>query len=98
MLLKKSILKRMQLAVLFESFDCSYRAAICLHSESSTRLDGPAVDHDCARPAVTRIAADVSSSKPQSLTEKMDQEQSGFDFSSVFDAVDIHGDRNFSHG
>src|SRR6185369_10307674 len=52
--LVEAVLQWMQLAVLFESFDCQYRTSVRLHGECCARLDGFAVQHHCAGAAVDR--------------------------------------------
>jgi hypothetical protein len=92
-LLKESVLQRMQLTVLFESFHGRDRASISLNSERRTRLERAPVHHDRTRAAVTRITTDMRARQSQSLAKEMDQEHSRLDVSAVFDTVDVHFDR-----
>ena len=64
-LLKESVLQRMQLAVLFETFDGSYLASVGLNGERGARLDRAPVHHDGAGAAMARIATDVRAGEPQ---------------------------------
>ncbi len=96
-LLVEAVLKWMQFAVLFESFDSHDAAPVSLHGECSARLDRAAVHHDRARAAVARVATDVRSGQTQRLTQEMDQQHARFDFSGTFDSVDVYFDRNFVH-
>ena len=55
----------MQLAVLLQSFDREYLAAVGLHGKHGARLDGATIDYDRARAAVAGVATDVRSREPK---------------------------------
>ena len=46
---------------------------------------------------MTRVTADVRSGETQRLAQEMDQQHAWFDFSSVFDSVDVYFNRDFIH-
>jgi hypothetical protein len=97
MLLKETVLQRMQLAILFEAFDRGDRTSVGLNGESRARLDRITVHHDRARAAVTRVATDVRARQAQRFAEEVDQQQTWFDVETMFDAVDSNFDWNFRH-
>ena len=59
MLLEESILQRVKLAFLLETFNGRYRTSVGLNGKRSARLDRASVHHNRASAAVTRVAADV---------------------------------------
>jgi hypothetical protein len=96
-LLEKSVLKRVQFAILLESFDGHQLTTVCLHGESSARLDCVSIHNNRARATMTGIATDVRSSEPQHVANEMDQEQSWLNFGCVLNAIHFYFDWNFSH-
>lgn len=69
----------MEFAVPRHPFDSRHRRLVCLHSQDVARLDRAAIQVNCARAALGSIAGDVRARETQLLTEKLDQEDVGFD-------------------
>src|SRR5438067_837479 len=71
-LLVERLLDGMQLAVLRQALDRGDLRAVGLDSEHGARLDGLSVDHDRARSARGRVAADVRPGEAQAVAEDVD--------------------------
>ena len=93
MLLVESVLQRMQFAVLFETFNRSYRASIGLNGKCGARLDGAPVHNDGASATVTGVTTNMCAGQLQCFAEKVDQQQALLDVGAVFHAVNFYFDR-----
>jgi hypothetical protein len=70
-LVPKSLLDGVQLAVLGHAFDCGQVFALGLDREHGAALDGLAVDQDRARPALAGVASDVRAGQTQVVAQVM---------------------------
>jgi len=77
----KSILQRMQLAVLNYAFNGHDIAAIGLHRKKSAGFDRLAIEQDRASPAIRSVAPDVSAGEAKHVAEKMYQQKPRLDLS-----------------
>ncbi len=97
MLLKKSLLQRMQLAVTLKALDGQYLASIDLRCKHGAGLHRATIDDDRAGPAVARVASYVRACESKRFAEEMNEEQSRLDFRSMLDSVDPYVDLDFCH-
>src|SRR5262245_36875387 len=94
--LPKSLLERMELFLLGQTFDCQNISALRLHRKHRARLHRCVVEHHCAGSADAGFAADVSARQPGYIPQKMHQQQPWLHFAGILDTVDP--DRNFLLG
>ena len=92
-LIPKSLLDGVELAVRGEAFDDGEAVAIGLDGQQRTRLHGSTVEHHGAGAADGGFAADVGSGETGDIAQIVDEQQPGLDFGGVGLAVD--GERDF---
>src|SRR5262249_52454744 len=92
-LLEETFLKRMELTVRLETFDCQHFATIGLNREHRTRLHCAPVQYHGARSAVTGVAADMRAGEAQGFANEVDKQQPRFYIGGMIDAVDFDIDR-----
>src|SRR5262245_41570391 len=97
MLLKESLLQRMELTVLFQALDRQHLAPIGLNCEQGAGFDCLAIEYDRTGATVARIAADMCACEPKVLAKEVHQKQSRLDFCSLRSSVDSHVDTGLGH-
>src|ERR1700682_5517651 len=73
-LLVERLLNRMELTVSGETLDRGDLGTVGLDTENGARLDRLAVDHDRARAAGRRVAADIRPGQAQAVSQNIDEE------------------------
>jgi hypothetical protein len=76
----KAFLDGMELTVASQTFHRRYFGAIGLDGEEGARLDGFAVEQDCARSANAGFASDVRACESAKIAKEVNQERPRLDF------------------
>src|SRR5712691_10134786 len=97
MLCHEPLLKRMQLAVLFQALHRHDFLVAGLDGEHRARLHRSAVHEDGAGAAVGRVAPDMGAGQPQHVPDQVDQQEARLDVSLVLLAVDRELDPHRPH-
>jgi hypothetical protein len=92
-MLVERLLQRRQLAVRGETLDRRDPGAVRLHRQKHAALHGLAVEVHRARPAVTRVAADVRAGEPEIVPDEVHEEATRLDLHLDLLAVDLDRDR-----
>src|SRR5262249_9240644 len=97
MLLPESLLNRMELPILFQSFDGGDLAPIRLDCKKSAGLDRLSIQMYRASTAVGGIAADMSPGQAEHVADTMDKQEPRLDIGFHIRAVDLDVDLLLSH-
>ena len=95
--LPKTLLHRMQFAILGQTFNGGDLGAVRLHGQQRAGFDRLAIEQDGAGAAKARFTADMSAGQLAVVTEQMDEQSARLDRVLVFDPIDADVDDRF-HG
>src|SRR5258708_5818020 len=97
MLLVKTLLQRMQIAVLLQPFNGHDLASIGLYRKHGTGFGGLAIDKNCACSTGTGVAADVRTGQPKHITNPVDEQRARFDITFIGGSIDCGTDMMSTH-
>src|SRR5579859_1017987 len=90
--LAKSLLHRVQLAVAREALDGGHLRAVRLDGEHRAALHGATADQHGARAALAGVAADVRAREREALAQELDEEHLGLDVGAHVSSIDAQLD------
>jgi hypothetical protein len=93
--LPKTLLHRMQFAILGQTFNGGDLGAVRLHGEQRAGFHRLAIEQDGAGAANARFTADMCASQLAIVTEEVDEESARLDRVLVFDSIDANVDDCF---